>query len=114
MSCRRTTVASREGGVDRNLSAPRLMAPWSCRLPRGGRGSQPQVVDDPAAQADVASREGGVDRNLTASSSRFASGVASREGGVDRNIVDRVALVRQAVASREGGVDRNTWPPTCS
>ena len=55
-------VASREGGVDRNMLADRVDT-------LGG----------------VASREGGVDRNMLADRVDTLGGVASREGGVDRN-----------------------------
>ena len=59
-------VASREGGVDRNL--------WLVEQVRG-------IV--------VASREGGVDRNqINKSYSSRSISVASREGGVDRNASD--------------------------
>ena len=55
-------VASREGGVDRNLQS-----------------------QDEAYGAAVASREGGVDRNRMVQRRQLRVGVASREGGVDRN-----------------------------
>ena len=55
-------VASREGGVDRNRIVTSRSASIGRRLPRGGRGSQLEVVREPLTGA-VASREGGVDRN---------------------------------------------------
>ena len=56
-------VASREGGVDRNSLVAIRMSGSISRLPRGGRGSQhPEQANDTNA-TDVASREGGVDRN---------------------------------------------------
>ena len=55
-------VATREGGVDRNIMAETI------NLPR-----------------DVATREGGVDRNIMAETVNLPRDVATREGGVDRN-----------------------------
>ena len=65
-------VASREGGVDRNVGI---------------------VVCADHAGA-VASREGGVDRNRNQTAFiRLRAHVASREGGVDRNSARRSAAV---------------------
>ena len=55
-------VATREGGVDRNISTP-----------------------VPPYDVGVATREGGVDRNTRLISSSCSRHVATREGGVDRN-----------------------------
>ena len=80
-------VATREGGVDRNIDKMKAV----------------EVGDD------VATREGGVDRNNSSMEARTAEKqVATREGGVDRNIMRNVyALLRKTVATREGGEDRN-------
>ena len=77
-------VASRAGGVDRNLEAWDSKHPQARRLPRGGRGSQ---LRDGARRlySGVASRAGGVDRNCTGPRWGRAGPVASRAGGVDRN-----------------------------
>ena len=56
-------VATREGGVDRNMADATV-----------------------AKLLDVATREGGVDRNRIDSGGRGNGAVATREGGVDRNI----------------------------
>ena len=62
-----TTVATREGGVDRNNK---------CVFER-----QPKI--------QVATREGGVDRNIPSIIMRLNRPlVATREGGVDRNVAD--------------------------
>ena len=56
------SVATREGGVDRNA-----LHGWSDTSTR------------------VATREGGVDRNVIGRVELAEAGVATREGGVDRN-----------------------------
>ena len=57
------SVATREGGVDRNHLASHRQHSYLA----------------------VATREGGVDRNYLDEESAEAYGVATREGGVDRN-----------------------------
>ena len=108
-SPRACRVATREGGVDRNVVGPEI-----------GRGGE-----------TVATREGGVDRNARLCGGNNAAAVATREGGVDRNDLPqirdamtqtspppRVAWIEtttgptstttaSTVATREGGVDRN-------
>ena len=107
------TVATREGGVDRNFMLETIKA-----LVKG-----------------VATREGGVDRNSAglwcvlgdkaSPPARVAwietalpepcqhrQEVATREGGVDRNTQATPVLPLPIVATREGGVDRNLSPQT--
>ena len=133
---RLTGVASREGGVDRNMTKVIGMTLDEGRLPRGGRGSQQRDAAHVHVPDGVASREGGVDRNMMSATiglgmwgrlprggrgSQHArpgglpcpSGVASREGGVDRNQRVMLPELGVSVASREGGVDRNApWSRT--
>ena len=106
---RTTSVATREGGVDRNTTT----TPF-CKC-----------------VSQVATREGGVDRNTACDPARqYVRVVATREGGVDRNQfvgghgadvrpspparvagIEMTGLLAKAlwptVATREGGVDRN-------
>ena len=78
-------VATREGGVDRNIaplalkvalpqSPPARVAWIEIRAPTRGRPF-----------CFVATREGGVDRNMRSVMARVPASVATREGGVDRN-----------------------------
>ena len=100
------------------------------RPPRGGRGSQPQLDEEPLlARASPPARGAWIATPASSPEAREA-GVAPREGGVDRNhstvtwsIDDerrpprggrgsqqprqRDHRHRQHVAPREGGVDRN-------
>ena len=134
-----TTVATREGGVDRNIycrfsshkqqESPPARVAWIEMISGNVNRSKPVV----------ATREGGVDRNVSiAHPVSVFSTVATREGGVDRNVFTgaacgvsvssppaRVAWIEiwqgvgqagigQLVATREGGVDRNTeWAGSC-
>ena len=107
------TVASREGGVDRNSlldlcpDRHRGVASREGGVDRNGI-TCPKVTDPPV----VASREGGVDRNgITCPKVTDPPVVASREGGVDRNSPQRDYDDGLPVASREGGVDRNMGRP---
>ena len=84
-SPRACRVATREGGVDRNVVGPEI-----------GRGGE-----------TVATREGGVDRNARLCGGNNAAAVATREGGVDRNYAGWRFVYWTYVATREGGVDRN-------
>ena len=78
-------VATREGGVDRNIKGLR-----------------------PSCLVEVATREGGVDRNMSRAETPVAPlWVATREGGVDRNDTRAPDAPVHLVATREGGVDRN-------
>ena len=79
------SVATREGGVDRNIRQQRTAI----------------------ASSRVATREGGVDRNVTSEYNYAFHLVATREGGVDRNTLWDEQTVRRLVATHEGGVDRN-------
>ena len=101
-------VASREGGVDRNTSGPDLYRLPACRLPRGGRGSQPVTSIDGITYLESPPARGAWIATAWASLARDWTRVASREGGVDRNRdFRRETDASLRVASREGGVDRN-------
>ena len=80
-------VATREGGVDRNVQI----------------ANTPQrVVESPPA------RVAWIETSLICPSD-MSQVVATREGGVDRNIPSNVSASSNhvMVATREGGVDRN-------
>ena len=123
-------VASREGGVDRNLEAAHGLADPCGRLPRGGRGSQlsdlrvcQRVHLSPPARGawiatsgllcwsevvGVASREGGVDRNyIHPPASGWPRGRLPRGGRGSQPPSPTWSRGWWRVASREGGVDRN-------
>ena len=86
-------VATREGGVDRNMSSfasasPDLLSPPARVAWIETRNAVLFTVDN-----DVATREGGVDRNFENKNAVLPLlDVATREGGVDRNVIGRVAL----------------------
>ena len=103
----RKSVATREGGVDRNAAnrgtardgceSPPVRVAWiEIKIP---------VCLNPSTC--VATREGGVDRNKNGSVIEFGYCVATREGGVDRNKKEGWHGRPLVVATREGGVDRN-------
>ena len=88
-------VATREGGVDRNVVDGR-------QVRHGLRRSPPARVawietlreDFPNSCRSVATREGGVDRNVDVFDVLEARGVvATREGGVDRNVCSFLQIV---------------------
>ena len=79
-------VATREGGVDRNMNDFRRLQ---------------QTVKSPPA------RVAWIETFLVIIFSRSATVVATREGGVDRNAISFVPPCVLKVATREGGVDRN-------
>ena len=101
------SVASREGGVDRNSHGDLNRAAPALSPPARGAWIATWIARDASEIRWVASREGGVDRNLKVIREMGGIGVASREGGVDRNIEWAKGFGTGTVASREGGVDRN-------
>ena len=125
-----SAVASREGGVDRNVIALRQMGAYVSRLPRGGRGSQQNNVritvipgsSPPARGAWIATAC--VPACACSRSSRLPRGGRGsqpvgmiRITGYGKSPPARGAWIATSrawptsssgsVASREGGVDRN-------
>ena len=126
------SVATREGGVDRNNKKPAAgNATKNVATREGGVDRNSRVRGRGNGASYVATREGGVDRNVrmvlnehfakespparvawietngkTGTVREFAD-VATREGGVDRNTSIDWSCDFWYVATREGGVDRN-------
>ena len=74
--------------MDRNaISAPRLTMRLSVATREGGVDRNGPITDSPKAPTRVATREGGVDRNFALLNALIGvhRPVATREGGVDRN-----------------------------
>ena len=78
-------VATREGGVDRNLVTCDTNR-YNTRSPPARVAWIETIVNAPLlVTVLVATREGGVDRNGNPYQAGYMPNVATREGGVDRN-----------------------------
>ena len=79
-------VATREGGVDRNLAFYHPLSILCKSPPARVAWIETSVLGRLEMQTVVATREGGVDRNVQSAIREYkSSNVATREGGVDRN-----------------------------
>ena len=79
-------VATREGGVDRNGSDSSVRPTTLPSPPARVAWIETQLLERLVDDHDVATREGGVDRNTTTERTQtWENVVATREGGVDRN-----------------------------
>ena len=82
-----TAVATREGGVDRNLYYSRVMRACQQSPPARVAWIETIYAKDSCPLLNVATREGGVDRNIWHHYTVIKHFVvATREGGVDRNL----------------------------
>ena len=78
-------VATREGGVDRNILLRQNLQRLEWSPPARVAWIETQHNVREYLAECVATREGGVDRNNSSMEARTAEKVATREGGVDRN-----------------------------
>ena len=79
-------VATREGGVDRNIIVPQITIDQLKSPPARVAWIETIFLGQLSMSSPVATREGGVDRNINLLIRYGGMTVATREGGVDRNI----------------------------
>ena len=116
---RHPTVATREGGVDRNQSVYVIVSTLPVATREGGVDRNIQYAVNPRmTRASPPARVAWIETSVLGRL-EMQTVVATREGGVDRNVQSAIREYKSSnVATREGGVDRNdtarkkSLPPT--